>query len=399
MMAAFHLNALQWGIVLSAFFWGIVPFSLVAGVLADKWGAKRVWTIGAVWWSAFTIVTSFAFSYVSLILARLFFGMGEGPTLSNGVKVVSDWTAPEEHTTGTGLAFGGVMLAPAIGAPLIVSLISHHGWQSGFYLLGALGILWVIGWQFLFTDNPLKSRLMSNDEKEWLRQRIPHLTSSRAEGVGALRGLISIPRHQLPTVLSNLWAGFCFGYALYFVMTWLPGYLSLDRHMSLQSMGIAVMFPWFAATLGQIGGGRMSDLIGRLTHSARISKAYWVAACFIVVAITMFLTIQAHSATEAVVWLTLGALANASAGPIFGGVVADTTPMNAGAQAGLLQVFYTLPGAIAPIITGAIVQGTHSFNSAFIIAGVVMVSGTVAVVLFMHPKSADSNTTEVAYIA
>src|SRR5207248_6947533 len=42
------------GWVLSLFYVGYVAFMIPAGILADRWGPKRVFAWGVAWWSLFT---------------------------------------------------------------------------------------------------------------------------------------------------------------------------------------------------------------------------------------------------------------------------------------------------------------------------------------------------------
>ncbi|MFK4998411.1 hypothetical protein ACI2OX_17050 [Bacillus sp. N9] len=71
----------------------------------------------------------------------------------------------------------------------------------------------------------------------------------------SIKVLFTIPSGVRGTIISNWWVAFCFGYVLYFLMTWLPGYLTLQRGLSIQSMGLSLMFPWIAAAFGIAFGG------------------------------------------------------------------------------------------------------------------------------------------------
>lgn len=384
-MNEFNFTATQWGVILSAFFWGLVPSSLLGGIASDQLGPKKVWLWGVTWWSGFTMATAGAFNYVTFLVARIFFGFGEGPTLSNGVRVITDWVSPKEYSTAYGITFGGVYLGPALGAPIIIWLIDAYGWRVPFYVLGIVGLVWVIGWYKWFTDRPEDNPYMSHAEKKWILSEQQELVSGSQGQNKSIKTLLSIPKSVRGTILANLWGGFCFGYGLYFLMTWLPGYLSIQRGLSQLSMGFGLMFPWLGASFSQLVGGRLVDIIYRWTRSRRIARAYWAAGWFFVVSVSLILAVRVDLVVNAIILLTIASMANAFTSVTFGSVIAETVPNQAGSQAGLLQMCYTLPGILAPIITGYIIDNTHSFVNAFYLAAMISVSGIITILAFLRP--------------
>ncbi|UOQ94753.1 MFS transporter [Halobacillus shinanisalinarum] len=194
-MEEYGFSATQWGFILSAFFWGLVPFTIIAGIAADKWGSKKVFIWGGAWWSIFTMATAGAFNYVSFLIARILFGVGESPSLSNGVRIVTNWFSPREYSTALGVAFAGVYLAPALGTPVIVWMIDSFGWRSPFYLMGVIGVIWVFCWRKWFTDRPEDNPYMKDEEKQWILSEQEELieTESSKERK-SLKELLTIPR-------------------------------------------------------------------------------------------------------------------------------------------------------------------------------------------------------------
>ncbi|MCG7335802.1 MFS transporter [Sporosarcina sp. ACRSM] len=397
MMEEFGLSPSQWGIVLSAFFWGLVPFGVIAGIAADRFGAKKVFTVGAIWWSLFTAATAGAFGFVSLIIARIFFGAGEGPSLSSGVRIVTNWFSPKEYSSALGLAFSAVYLGPALATPILAWMIVDYGWRFPFIVMGIVGLIWTFFWHKLFTDRPEANKRMSKEEKEWLLQEQGDLAKLATSGEKkSVKDLLTIPKGVRGTMLANMWAFFCVGYALFFLLTWLPGYLSLERGLDLKSMGFALSVPWIGAALGQAIGGRLSDTIYKRTNSRRIARAYWTVFWFCILAVSLVLVVQSQTVIGAVVFLTIGAMSLASAAAPLGAVVAETVPEKAGSMGGLAQVAQTLPGILAPIITGFIVEATNSFNNAFYLAAIIIASGVVIVALFSRPPERLAETSEEA---
>lgn len=393
-MEEFGFSASQWGIILSAFFWGLVPFSIISGLAADRYGSKKVFLVGAVFWSIFTAGTALAFNYVSFLVARVLFGVGEGPSLSNGVRIVTNWFSPREYSSALGVAFAGVYLGPALASPVIVWMISSYGWRSPFYAMGVMGILWAICWYKIYTDRPEKNRFMNSQEKEWLLAEQGDIAKSTDSGKNkSLKELLTVPKGFRVSMIANLWGFFCVGYALFFLLTWLPGYLSMERGLSLQSMGWALTIPWIGAALGQAIGGRCSDMIYKKTGSRRIARAYWTTGWFAVLMVSLIFVVKIQSVSGAVTFLTISAISLASAAAPLGAVVAETVPEKAGSFGGFSQVAQTLPGIIAPIVTGFIVEATGSFSMAFYLAAAIIGSGVIIIGLFLKPPEKVFNVT------
>ncbi|MBP2076042.1 MFS transporter [Oceanobacillus polygoni] len=396
MMEEFGFTPSQWGIILSAFFWGLVPFSIIAGLAADKYGSKKVFLVGSVFWSICTAGTALAFNFVSLLIARILFGAGEGPSLSNGVRIVTNWFSPREYSSALGVAFAGVYLGPALASPIIVWMIASYGWRTPFYVMGVIGILWAICWYKVYTDRPEKNRFLSNEEKAWILSEQGEVSKSSDSAKNkSLKELLTIPKGLRGTIFANLWGFFCVGYALFFLLTWLPGYLSIERGLSLQSMGWALTVPWIGAAFGQILGGRCSDLIYSKTNSRRIARAYWSVSWFAILTVSLIFVVQIQSVLGAVVFLTISSISLASAAAPLGAVIAETVPENAGSFGGLSQVAQTMPGILAPIITGFIVELTSSFNMAFYLTAIIVGSGVIILGLFSKPPEKKVEDSEI----
>ena len=79
------------GLIFSSFFFGYAIFNFIGGWASDKLGGKRVFTLAMGVWSAFCALTAAATGFVSLLVIRVFFGVGEGPLSSTINKVVNNW--------------------------------------------------------------------------------------------------------------------------------------------------------------------------------------------------------------------------------------------------------------------------------------------------------------------
>ncbi len=82
------------GLIFSAFAYPYAIFQVIGGMVGDKFGARRtLFVCGLIWVSA-TILTGLTGGIVSLFLARLLLGFGEGATFPVATRAMQNWTAP-----------------------------------------------------------------------------------------------------------------------------------------------------------------------------------------------------------------------------------------------------------------------------------------------------------------
>src|ERR1700682_6649455 len=78
----YHLSQVRLGWVFSAFLLGYALFQTPGGWLVDRFGPRRVLTVGVVWWGIFTALTASLPAKVwggvlFFVLVRFFLGAGE----------------------------------------------------------------------------------------------------------------------------------------------------------------------------------------------------------------------------------------------------------------------------------------------------------------------------------
>ena len=79
-------DAAATGLILSSFFWGYIGPQMLGGWLADRFGGKRVLTLGVLLWSLGTLFTPAAaeISFGALLVMRAALGLGESVRFSHG---------------------------------------------------------------------------------------------------------------------------------------------------------------------------------------------------------------------------------------------------------------------------------------------------------------------------
>lgn len=119
--------------------------SLTFGVLADRYGRRRMLSLSILFYSVFTFACGLATSIAALAICRFLLGLGMGGEWNTGAALVAE-TWPDRWR---GRALGIVQSAWAIGYALAAlvanALLPIGGWRSVFFVgvLPALAVIWI----------------------------------------------------------------------------------------------------------------------------------------------------------------------------------------------------------------------------------------------------------------
>ncbi|MGH8199367.1 MAG: MFS transporter [Steroidobacteraceae bacterium] len=140
---ALHLSNTQFGILVSGF---CVPFGLssyATGVIADRIGKRRqliVFVLLA--FSAASVLSGLATSFLTLLAARLLMGLLEGPILPLAQSIVALESPIERRGLNMGIVQAlGFGLLSGIAPLLLVGLAGRYGWRSGFFVVALPGLI------------------------------------------------------------------------------------------------------------------------------------------------------------------------------------------------------------------------------------------------------------------
>ena len=130
----FHVGvgALQW--VVTGYTLTLASFLLLGGSLGDRFGRRKVFSIGVVWFAAASAAAGIAPSAPALIVARAFQGVGGALLTPGSLAILQASFAPEDRSRAIG-AWSGLGGVTAAAGPLVGGyLISIGSWRWVFYL-------------------------------------------------------------------------------------------------------------------------------------------------------------------------------------------------------------------------------------------------------------------------
>ncbi|CAB3752074.1 Hexuronate transporter [Paraburkholderia solisilvae] len=367
-----NLSTSSLGIIFSAFFIGYSLLCFLGGMAGDRFGPKRVLLWAMVLWSLFCGLTAASTTFVSLLVIRVLFGMAEGPFLSNANKLIGNWIPVRRRAMAISVAQSGTTLGGAIAGPVVGVIALSYGWRVSFIAIAAIGILWIIGWLLIGKDAPAARAVAVRGD---------HAVARPVDA--ETRSLGSYLRQ--PAVLAIAFAFFGFGYLLYFFLSWFPSYLTMERHLSIRDMSGVSMLPWLMGFVGYIAGGVASDWILKITGRAVFARKIVLVIGLLVAAVCVALAGFATAVWSAVALMGTSIFFLYMSANSYWALILDMIEeARVGAVGGYVHMFGNFAGVLAPTATGFIVQQTGSFTSAFALAGVIALSGSICIALFVR---------------
>jgi MFS family permease len=384
MMKELGMNAASMGILLSAFFWSYSLAQVPAGWLIDRYGVGRVYAAGFFIWTVAVALTGLASTMAWLIGMRMLLGIGQGVPFPASAQAVANWFPPGERGGATGVYLSGNRLGQAAIGALGPALIGVYGWRQFFLFAGIAGFFWLVIWLSSIrwlesSQDALSPAARARPSRPSLKQFLEMLRDPRIAGI--------------------FLGYFGYDYAWFLFVTWMPGYLMLERKFSPQEMAFYSSVPFLAVAVVIILAGILGDSLVRsglneVTVRKSLITAGMLVACLIVPA-----GIVKDNAVSA--WLLAIAICGLGITAPNGWVLTQAIcPKPLVATASGIQNFGgNLAGVVAPALTGFIAHTTGSFVLAFAIAGVMLLLSIACYWLLIPKRPSDGLGESPAQIA
>jgi MFS transporter, ACS family, hexuronate transporter len=267
----------QYSWILGAF-QGAIMLQPLCGYVLDVVGLKLGFGLFALAWSFISMAHGLAHSWTTLFWLRGLLGLAEGSANPAGMKATAEWFPAQERGLAGGVFNIGASVGSMLAPPLVAWAILSYNWQSAFVLTGALGLVWLVLWIWLY-QAPARHTGLSPAKRDYIRAgQERHLA-----GDGTRPSVARIIRQRnfwgiaLPRFLADpTWGTLTF---------WLPLYLTSVRHFDLKQVAMFAWLPFLAADLGCLSGGTISMALQhrfgvRLINARR--GAFTVGACLMV---------------------------------------------------------------------------------------------------------------------
>lgn len=347
---------------------------LVAGRLTDRLGTRASMAIFVSWWSLANALTAAAGGLRSLGAFRFALGLGEAGVWPAASKAVSEWFPARERALAIGFytmgATVGATLAPYLIIPLAAFPYATHfpalaawlepgmGWRMAFIITGALGLVWLIPWLWLYRT-PQQSRLISTEELQLITSG-EETRNTVAETPWTWRQILTNP-----LVWLLLFGRLLTDPVWYFFQFWFPKYLNTERHVPQDQLTITWVI-YAAAGAGSLLGGWLSGRLVKRGLTPARSRLWVMLGCALLMPLSPLIATVAQLdtamvITATVVFAALAWLINISA------LIVDLIPRHSlGTVFSLIAAGSTLGGILMNTLVAAMIAGPSMKPAGFL---------------------------------
>lgn len=378
----FNLNKTEIGLVFSAFAYPYLVFQIIGGWVSDRFGAKRTLLFCGALWAVATILTGMAGGLVTLLLARLLLGLGEGATFPAATSAMSRWIPKEKRGFAQGITHAASRIGNAVAPAVVVFIMTTHGWRESFYLCGIVSLVWVVLWGLTFTERP---------------QDHPRITTEELAVLPALKAKsASVPwgplfKRMMPVTIVY----FCYGWTLWLFLSWIPQYFLHSYDLDLKKSALFASSVFFAGVIGDTLGGIVTDKLYERTGNLKRARSWMVSVCMLLTLISLVPMMFTHHLYVSMACLAFGFFfAEMTIGPMWA-IPMDVAPEYSGTASGMMNTGSALAAILSPVISGYLIDRTGNWELPFVGSMILMALGVV-LAFRMQPESKFSMTGDAA---
>jgi MFS transporter, ACS family, hexuronate transporter len=330
---------------------------VVVGRLIDTLGTRLGYGLAMVGWSLASMAHGVMNSLSGFMVVRFALGFGEAGVFPASLKAVAEWFPKKERALATGIFNAGTNVG-AVLTPLLVPWITGRwGWRWAFFLIGALGLFWLLVWGWLYRK--------PEDHRRCSPSELQYIVRDRAAVTEKIGWRKLLPHRQTwafaagKFIIDPIW---------WFYLFWIPDFLQRTHGLVLK-IGPPIVAIYLIADGGSVAGGWFSSWLihqGKSVNSARKIAMLVCAVC--VVPITFAPKIVSLWGEVLLIGLAAGAHQGFSGNLLT--LPSDMFPSKAVASVvGIGGMAGAIGGMFIAKLVGYFLQWTGSYRVPFLIAG------------------------------
>lgn len=346
------LSATAFGLTASAFYWAYGPIQLIVGWLVDRFSVYRLMSVGLLVWAFSTMAMGLVGGFVSLLVLRILLGIGESVIFPGSSKIIAEHVPADARGMANAAVSIGIALGPAIGTLAGGLILAAWGWRPIFLIFGVATLLWLAPWQ----------RAVAAVEDPGLKE----------------------PALEVPvTVVLRRWslwsmsiAHTASNYVFYFLIFWLPSFLTGSRGLSIREMTMLATLGFAAQAVAALGFGWWSDRWTRSGRSEASIRRWTMAVTQVVQAAAVVGILLAGSRTELALWLVIaGICTGALSLNIYAVAQMFAGPRAAGTWIGVQNAIGNSVSGIAGLSIIGLIVDLAGYDGAFYVAAAIAAAG------------------------
>ncbi|XP_025413839.1 putative inorganic phosphate cotransporter isoform X2 [Sipha flava] len=347
----FEWNEYETNSVLGAFFTLHMIMQIPGGVLAQRYGTKKVYGLsnGVAAMLSCAIPIAAKINYKTLLGVRLVQGFIAGGVWPSMQSMTAVWIPPHERSRFVS-AYLGSSFGTAVTYVMCGYLIAMFGWESVYYVTAALGFLWYVAWMLLVYDTPAEHPTISERERIYIESCVIKTSQSKSNP-------LPIPWKSLilsKALIVNLLAQGGAIWGLFTLTTQAPTYFNFILGLNIKQTGLWSGVPHLFRWMFSFGFSTMCDHIVK-SKTMSMTNVRKLATGFSNVLQGLFILGLCYSgcnSTAAVVMLISATAVNGAVSSGTLAAVVDISPNFAGIIQGIVGSFCVFAGFLSPMVVG-----------------------------------------------
>ncbi|XP_042908488.2 putative inorganic phosphate cotransporter [Parasteatoda tepidariorum] len=351
------------GQVVGSYFYGYIVTQIPGGLLAERYGAKWIYGFGILMTSLLTFLSPIAarWNVWSLVALRVAMGLAGGVSFPAMNVMIGKWVPKTERSRISTTMNMGVMIGTLL-TNIVTGQLSEGsflgGWPSVFYVSGLLGSVWFVLWALLIHEKPEDHPRISKQELIYIQDGIDNAKKKDTK----------MPWKSIWTsmpVWALIVAHFGQNWVFYTLLTMMPTYLGNVLHFDLKDNGLVSGIPYLMMALFALPASVIADFLRagdylQVTTIRKIMNSiafFGPALCAVAIAFT---------GCRPIIIIILFSLSFGLNGLIFSSLMVnhvDMSPNYAGTLFGITNGIATLPGFLAPLFVGALLQSGQTLRN------------------------------------
>lgn len=295
----FNMSNTDYSNVVSGFLIAYTIMYALGGRIMDWLGTRLGMALHVLWWSIAECTHALARTAFQLGVSRVLLGIGEAGEIPGSEKVIAEQFPPSERSLAISIFLLGAIVGATVAPPLVVGMTKLWGWRFSFVAAGMLGFFWVAAWLRFYRHSPPRVEAPSQEAPS----DMPNPPRQRSD-----RPLPWFRLFAYRATWGVMMARFFLDATWFFYLFWLPEFLSHEKGLSLEMIGMVAWIPFLASDMGAITGGAAATYLQKRGWSPdRAHRGVMLAGIFLLFSPLALARTEGLAASLA--WISVGTFA------------------------------------------------------------------------------------------
>ena len=257
----FGFDAVQLGLIGSAFMWVYAAGAPLAGFIGDRVQRRHLILGGCVFWSAVTVMTGWCSKLWHFVTVRALEGFGETFYYPSSVSLLSDYHGKRTRSRAFSLHQSSVYIGTIGGSWAGAWFAENHGWRIAFYFFGIAGAILALV-LYGFMREPARGAADAAEAVELDPSQAHDGTIRPKTALGVAETLRVVFSKPTAVLLMLVFVGSNFVATIF--LTWTPTFLVEKFGFKLAAAGLSgTVFIHLASACSGPFGGWLADRLSR----------------------------------------------------------------------------------------------------------------------------------------